>query len=179
MKIPFLEGERVYLRPVEAASDLERCLGWINDPEIQSRLGRRLPISRSMEESWFEAQYKKDEGFSLAIVLREGDRHIGNCGLHDLDTVNRSAEFGILIGERDAWGRGYGPEAARLLLQFGFDELGLHRIWLRAYSFNRQAVRAYEKAGFTHEGILRGTYYRHGAFHDSIVMSVLEEEWRA
>jgi len=179
MHRPFLEGERIYLRPLDAETDLDRCLFWINDPELQARIGRRHPMNRKTEQEWFDSQYNREDHMNLALVLKEGDRHIGNCGFNEIDFVNRSAQFGILIAERDAWGQGFGPEAAELLLEFGFQELGLHRIWLWAFSFNRHAVRAYEKAGFVHEGALREAYYRHGTYHDHVVMSVLEPEWRA
>ncbi len=177
MNVPFLVGDRIYLRPLDADADLDRCLGWINDPELQARIGRRHPMSRAQEKEWLAGQYKREDQLNLAIVLKDTDQHVGNCGFNQIDFINRCAEFGILIAERDAWSKGYGPEAAGLILKHGFEELGLHRIWLWAFSFNQHAVRAYEKAGFKHEGVLREAYYRHGAYHDHIVMSVLESEW--
>ena len=178
MNVPFITGDRIYLRPLDAEADLDRCLGWINDPELQARIGRRHPMSRAQEKEWLAGQYKREDHLNLAIVLKDGDQHVGNCGFNQIDYINRSAEFGILIAERDAWGKGYGPEAIGLILKHGFEELGLHRVWLWAYSFNQHAVRAYEKAGFKHEGVLREAYFRHGSYHDHIVMSVLESEWR-
>jgi RimJ/RimL family protein N-acetyltransferase len=177
MKNPFLIGERIYLRPLDEG-DLERCLGWINDPEILATLGRRSPMSRSMEREWLLGQYKEDRTFSLAIILKDGDRHIGNTGLHGITSVDRSAEFGILIGDKDVWGQGYGAEAAHLVLDYGFSQLGLHRIWLRVFSFNERARRLYEKVGFRLEGTLRESYFRNGEFHDTLIMSVLSTEWR-
>jgi len=175
---PFLIGDRIYLRPLDEETDLDRCLGWINDPEVLTTLGRRHPTGRAAEREWLQEQYKSEEQMNLAIVLVDGDRHIGNCGFNEIDYVNRNAVFGILIGEKDAWGQGYGPEAARLILKYGFEELGLHRIGLDVYSHNPRAIRAYEKAGFVREGTLRESYYRNGVYHDTIVMSVLESEWR-
>jgi RimJ/RimL family protein N-acetyltransferase len=175
---PFLIGERIYLRPLDEETDLDRCLEWINDPEVLTTLGRRQPMGRAAEREWLQEQYKSEEHLNLAIVLKDGDRHIGNCGFNEIDYVNRSAVFGILIGEKEAWGQGYGPEAARLILKYGFEELGLHRIGLDVYSHNPRAIRAYEKAGFVREGTLRESYYRNGVYHDTIVMSVLESEWR-
>ncbi len=176
MEMPFLIGERIYLRALDSG-DLDRCLRWMNDAEILAMLGRRLPMGRAAEREWLEAQSKDDSEMNLAIVLKEDDRHIGNCGFPEIDYANRSAAFGILLGEKDVWGCGYGPEAARLIVGYGFDQLGLHRIRLLVYAFNERAIRAYEKTGFVREGTLREAYYRHGAFHDTIVMSVLESEW--
>jgi len=176
MHSPFLIGERLYLRPLDE-DDLDRCLRWINDPELQARIGRRHPMSRAQEQEWLAGQYKQEDQMNLAIVLVDGDRHIGNCGFNQIDFLNRSAEFGILIAERDAWGQGYGPEAARLILKYGFEEFGLHRVELSVFGFNEHAMRAYEKAGFVHEGTKRQAYFRDGTFHDEHVMSVLESEW--
>ena len=177
MNTPFLVGDRIYLRPLDAEADLDRCLHWINDPELQARIGRRHPMSRAQEQEWLADQYKREDHMNLAIVLKDGDRHIGNCGFNRIDFINRNAEFGILIAERDAWGKGYGPEAARLILKYGFEQFGLHRIWLWVFAFNQHAICAYEKAGFVQEGTRRGAYYRNGQFHDVLLMSVLQQEW--
>jgi len=176
MNEPFLIGERIYLRPLEEG-DLDRCHRWINDSGILARLGRRTPMSRAMEREWLAAQYKSDRDLSMAIVVSDGDRHIGNCGFNEIDYHNRSGVFGILIGERDAWGKGYGPEATRLVLDYGFSELNLHRISLRVHTDNERAIRAYEKAGFRREGVLRESYYRHGVYHDTLIMAILASEW--
>jgi len=177
MRTPFAVGEGVYLRPLDEA-DLERCLTWINDPKILPLLGRSRPMSRALEREWLLGQYKSDSTMSLAIVLIEDDRHIGNTGLHGISPVNRSAEFGILIGEHDAWGHGYGPDAARVILGYGFNQLGLHRIQLHVFSFNERARRAYRKIGFTEEGVQRESVFSDGRWHDTILMSILESEWR-
>ena len=178
MHMPFLIGEQIYLRSL-AEDDLDRCMRWINDPEILSTLGRRFPMSQTLEREWITSQYKSEKDFSLAIALKDGDLHIGNCGLHQIDYQNRNAEFGIMIGEKEHWGHGYALEAAKLILQYGFDELNLHRISLEVYSHNERAQRAYEKAGFVHEGTMRESYFRNGTYHDTLVMAVLKSDWRA
>lgn len=177
MKNPFLIGERVYLRPLDE-EDLERCMRWINDPEVLCTLGRHFPMSRTLEREWLTGQYKSEKALSLAIVVKDGDRHIGNCGFNDIDYVNRKAVFGILIGEKDQWGKGYGPEAARLIVDYGFNQLNLHRISLTVYSNNPRAIRSYEKVGFVHEGTLRESYFRDGHYHDTLIMTILKSEWK-
>ena len=177
MQNPFLVGTRIYLRPLEE-EDLERCLGWINDPDVIATLGKRFPTGRAMEKEWINSQYKTEADLSLAIVLTEADQHIGNCGFNDIDYANRNAVFGILIGEKDQWGKGYASEAAQLLLHYGFNELNLHRISLEVYSHNKRAQRTYEKAGFLHEGTMRESYFRDGVYHDTLVMAVLKSEWK-
>lgn len=177
MDKPFLIGERLYLRPLEE-EDIDRCLVWINDPEITAMVALRFPFNRAREREWFATLYKDDRNIALAIVLKDGDRHIGNCGLHQIAYPNRHAQFGIMIGEKEEWDEGYASEASRLILDYGFDQLGLHRISLQVYAYNLRAQRVYEKLGFTREGILRESYYRDGRYHDTVIMGILRSEWR-
>ncbi len=174
----FLDGDRLYLRPLDTG-DLECCLRWMNDPELLQFLGRKTPMSREMETEWLAKQYQDERHTNLAIVLKDGDRHIGNCGLDNADLLNRNASFGIFIGEADAREQGYGTEAVRLLLDYGFAQLNLHRIDLTVFSFNERARKAYEKAGFVLEGTRREDYYRHGKYHDTHLMGILKSEWEA
>jgi RimJ/RimL family protein N-acetyltransferase len=178
LKIVFLDGERLYLRPLEE-SDLDCCMRWINDSEILQFLGRKHPMGRVQEKEWITSQYGSESQLNLAVVLKDGDRHIGNCGFNEIDAANRSAVFGIMLGEKDAWNQGYGPEAAKLIVDYGFDQLGLHRIELDVFSFNLRAQKAYEKIGFRPEGIRRESYFRNGRFHDTHTLSILESEWKA
>ena len=178
MTMKFLDGERLYLRPLEM-DDLERCLRWINDPDLLQYLGRKQPMSREMEKEWLAGQYKNEGRINFAIVLKEGDRHIGNCGLEGADLTNRNACFGIFIGEPDGRSQGYGTEATKLLLEYGFQQMNLHRVYLTVFSFNDRARRSYEKAGFVLEGTRREDYYRHGRYHDTHIMGILKSEWEA
>jgi RimJ/RimL family protein N-acetyltransferase len=152
---------------------------WINDSEVLQFLGQRHPMGREQEKEWLADQYKSEHQMNLAIVLKDEDLHIGNCGFNAIDYINKSAAFGILIGEKAAWNQGYGPEAARLILGYGFEQLNLHRIELDVYSLNPRAKKAYEKVGFKLEGTKRDSYYRNGQYHDTYVMSVLRSEWEA
>jgi RimJ/RimL family protein N-acetyltransferase len=96
----------------------------------------------------------------------------------DTDWISRNAEVGIVIGEKDYWNKGYGSEAMQLMLKHGFETLNLHRIWLRVYGFNTRAIRAYEKSGFVHEGRKREASFIQGKYHDVLIMSVLQPEWK-
>jgi RimJ/RimL family protein N-acetyltransferase len=132
------------------------------------------------EEKWFEhANFREQAEKPLAIEIKQegGWRLIGSCGFFDLDWTSRSGEIGIMIGDKAVWDQGYGTETVRLLLKHGFETLNLHRVVLRVYDNNRRAIRAYEKAGFTHEGTLRQAAYKNGAYHDLHMMSVLRSEW--
>jgi len=175
-----ITGKRVRLRAIER-EDIPTFVRWLNDREVTQFLLVNSPFSKAMEEEWFEGQLKHPphEGQVLAIEAKVGDQwlHIGNTGIHQVDPVNHSAEFGILIGEKAYWNQGYGGEATRLALQHGFDDLNLHRIFLRVYANNPRAIACYTTAGFVLEGALRQAIYKNGAYIDEIVMGILKSEW--
>lgn len=172
-------GEQVRLRALERG-DVPYYYDWVNDPEVIAGLTIYLPMSTLDEEKWFESVMQRDqETRPLAIEIRAGDgwRMVGNCGFFDLDWVSRSAEIGIMIGDKTVWNQGYGRETLALLLRHGFLTLNLNRIALKVYEDNRRAIDAYEKAGFIHEGRMRQAVYKMGKYRDVLFMSVLREEW--
>jgi len=172
-------GERIRLRGVER-EDIPLFVKWLNDPEVMEYLMMRLPISTADEMHWFErlADLAPAEK-PLAIEIRHGKswRLVGNSGFHELHWTDRSAEIGLFIGDKSIWDKGYGTETVRLLLKHGFETLNLNRIYLRVYEPNKRAIRAYEKAGFVHEGCLRQAVYKNGRYLDELIMSVLRSEW--
>ncbi len=179
-------GERIRFRAIEQA-DLESFSRWINDPEVRRGIGFYLPGSLTDEQDWFDKMRSKPlYEHNLAIEARGLDASgqetwqlIGTWSFFNFDQRNASAEFGIMIGEKIYWDRGYGTEAVRLLVKHGFDTLNLHRIFLRVFETNPRAIRAYEKAGFTHEGRQRKAEFRAGSYLDVLVMSMLRHEYLA
>ena len=177
MDVPFLIGERVYLRSVEM-EDVDRFVRWFNDPVVRLTLSSATPLNLLREREFVERLYKDNRDVVLAIVAREGDTHIGVVGLHGMGLPNRSATFGIAIGEKAFWDKGYGTEATKLILSYGFRTLNLHRISLWVYDFNPRGVHVYEKLGFKEEGRKRESMFREGRFQDEILMGILESEWK-
>jgi RimJ/RimL family protein N-acetyltransferase len=172
-------GKRIRLRRDER-SDLPQFVAWLNDPEVRRFLLVDLPISQANEEGWFENMLKRPpEEQPFAIEIKEGDgwRIIGNCGFFDVGQRTHSAEVGIMIGDKSYWNKGYGTEVMRTLLRIGFETLNLNRIFLRVDADNKGGIRAYEKAGFVHEGAFRQGTYREGHYVDMLFMSVLRSEW--
>ncbi len=172
-------GKRIRLRGMERA-DISYFYEWINDPEVVDGISLYLPMSMSDEEHWLESVNQSEPAARpLAIdrLHQKNWRLIGNCGFFNIEWTNRAAELGIMIGDKSVWNRGYGTEAVELMLQHGFETLNLNRIDLRVYSTNPRAIRAYEKAGFIREGIMREAVYRHGHYADIHIMSVLRSEW--
>ena len=172
-----MEGEKTRLRPVER-EDLPRYVRWFGDPEVRRHLLAYLPFSLAQEERWYEGLLDRLESghdVLLAVDTAEGV-HIGNIGLHDIDWKNRSAELGIVIGDKEYWGQGFGTDAVRTMLRVAFEEMNLHRVCLRVDADNARAIRCYEKCGFETEGVLRDATFREGQYHDMHLMSILRSE---
>ncbi len=169
-----LQGKLVRLRPIER-EDLSNYLEWVNDPDVLAYFGSYLPYNMLKEESWFESMSQDARVLNFAIEY-EG-RHVGGCGFIGIDYRNQHAEIGLFIGDKSMWDKGLGQDALRAMLDYGFDHLNFHRIWLRVFAENKRAVHAYEKVGFVHEGRFREDQWRHGRWQDMLIMSVLRSEW--
>ena len=172
-------GKRIRLRRNER-SDLPKFVEWLNDPEVRRFLSVILPISQANEDGWFENMLKQpaeEQPFAIEIRQEQGWQLIGNCGFFGINHHIHSAEVGILIGDKSCWNRGFGTECMRLLLKVGFETLNLNRVFLRVDAGNKGGIRAYEKAGFIHEGGFRQGVYRDGKYEELLFMSVLRSEW--
>lgn len=177
---PMLRGERVWLRPLEP-EDIVSNSASAGDAEIGHFLGVKTPESRASAER-FAAEILKfvgDTGYPYAICLLDGDLTIGTVFLRSVDKVNGSGVVGIFVGDRRYLGQGYGTDALNALVDFGFGELRLERIELEVFDFNLRAIRAYEKAGFKTDAILRHSRFHRGAHHDVHIMSILRDDWLA
>jgi RimJ/RimL family protein N-acetyltransferase len=173
-------GELVRLGPVER--DYLPCyVEWLNDWEVRRFLTPTLPHPYTMqdEEDWFNRQRNESGSRYFAILTRAEGRVIGNCGLSQIDWTNQNAIFGIFIGDKNYWGKGFGTDATRALLRYAFDEANLRRIELEVFAFNPRGMRVYEKCGFKLEGTRRQALYREGQWHDEHIMAILRDEWAA
>jgi RimJ/RimL family protein N-acetyltransferase len=177
VEMSVIYGERIRLRAVER-DDIKVFHEYVNDPEVTRGLSIYLPMSMVDEEKWLGSMRDPNEK-PFAIEVRKGKawKLIGNCGVFGIEMPNRSAELGIMIGDKKEWDKGYGAETMTLLLRHGFETLNLHRLFLRVYADNVRAVRSYEKAGFVLEGRLREAVYKFGRYDDVLIMSVLRSEW--
>jgi RimJ/RimL family protein N-acetyltransferase len=174
-----IPGRLVVLRR-HRLENLRAFTRWYSDPEI-ARLTRyqQSPLSNEEVQRFFYSRILGSDFLAMAIHVRENDRLIGTCAFSQLDGDNGSTLFHITIGERDAWGMGYGTEAAELMLAHAFSRLALHRVALSVFEYNARAIRSYEKCGFVVEGRAREAIFRDGRFWDEIHMSILAEEWEA
>ncbi len=174
-----ITSDRLCLRAAER-EDLPRFVAWLNDREVGEFLSMNQPMSLVAEEHWFEDMQKKPKAEQVLVIqIRDGEawRPIGNVSFMNIDWINRSAEVGIFIGEKSCWNQGYGREAMRLMLKHGFETLNLHRIYLRVFEHNLRGIKAYEHAGFKHEGRMRQAQYQDGRYYDVLLMSVLRDEY--
>lgn len=177
MTNPFLISDKIYLRPLERG-DAAVIAPWFNDQEVTRTMLSYRPMSIGAEEAWI-ADHAKGEDMILGIALRETDALVGCTGLNHIDQRNRHACFGIVIGRKDLWNQGMGTEATRLVVDYAFSTLNLHRVWLHAYEFNERGVRAYEKVGFKREGVLREDCFRDGRYWNTIAMAIIRADWEA
>jgi len=176
MKNPILIGKKIYLRPLER-EDAATFTPWVNDHEVTRTLLLHRPMSLAQEEEFIERAAQSQQDVVFGIALRKDDRLIGDTALHRVQSRTRSAGFGIMIGDKTEWNKGYATEATALVVGYGFDTLNLNRIWLHVFEDNPGGKRAYEKVGFRVEGVLRQENYRDGRYWDTIVMGLLREEW--
>lgn len=181
MKIDFLKGEKINLQPVEK-EDLEKLckkiVKWVNDEVVTYFMftGQRPKNCRQVAVE-LEKQIESGQNAVFLIVDSKTKKPVGYAGLYDINFTARKAEFRILIGEKDFWGKGYGTEAAELLCFYGFDRLNLHRIYLGYTEENKGAGKAYEKAGYIYEGTLKDDIYRNSKYYNTIKMAVLKEDY--
>lgn len=144
---------------------------WRNTPSVRKNFIFQETFTNDMHNQWMDTKVKSGEVVQFIIYIKESDLPIGSVYLRDVDLKKQKAEFGIFIGEETSRGKGYGQEAARLICQYGFDNLDLHKIMLRVFAFNKAAIRSYEHAGFVQEAYLKEEEKIDGTFYDIIYMA--------
>lgn len=178
MKTPFITGERLYLRGLEKEDLKGNMFNWANDSEVTHYMYTGLkPNTMEVLEKEYDNVVHSDKDVVFAIMDKKTKQHIGNVGLYTINWLYRSAEYRIIIGEKSFWSKGYGAEAAELVLNYGFEKLNLNKIWLGVNTENQAAVKSYHKAGFKNEGTLREEIYRNGKYYDALRMSILRSEF--
>jgi RimJ/RimL family protein N-acetyltransferase len=172
-----LIGSQCYLSPC-ALADAEAWTRWFNDLDVALPLGDEAYVPFSLERTQADASAMiQSQAHVFSIVDLATDQLIGRCLLFSIDPVNRSAMFGIAIGEKAFWNQGYGVEATRLTLDYGFNLLNLNSIMLGVMAFNQGAIRCYQKAGFKEIGRRRQARIIGGRKFDGILMDILAEEF--
>lgn len=148
------EGRLVRLRPFER-EDAERYRAWVNDPEIARLIDRAGPVTKGEHEAWYRTLVASPSAAVFAVDRLIDRTFIGLVWLYDIHPRHKRAEVRIVIGERSAWGGGFGTDALRVLVRVGFGPLGLEKLWADVLATNHRGVGAFDRAGFAREGILR------------------------
>ncbi|MDX1907980.1 MAG: GNAT family protein [Bacteroidia bacterium] len=175
----FLRGTHLGLRAIEPDDASEAYLSWLNDEETTRGLeSGKYPTTLPDLRRYLEQVAADPHTVMLAMIEQASGRHVGNIKLHNFNWLNRTGEIGLLIGDKTAWGKGYGAESCQLVLAYGFNRLNLHKIWLAVYANNPAAIRLYEKIGFVHEGRQREQVFSDGVYVDKLFMGMLAHEWK-
>ncbi len=170
-----LLGDRIYLSP-RSVEDAEKFTEWMNDFEVTDYTGRSGTImSLEGEKKYLQENSNPEATFS--IITLDADKLIGTLGLEKIDHMNRTATLGIFIGDKEYLSKGYGTEAIRLLLDYGFNYMNLHSIKLDLMSCNERALKCYKKCGFKEAGRIRENRFTNGKYYDTISMDILENEF--
>lgn len=176
-KMAFLTGERVYLRPMEKG-DLDHMKSWYNDPDVRGLIGIESPTSTVSSEEWFNKVNEDTNRIWFTVALKENDKEIGEAGFLRMYHTWRQTDMTMIIGDKSEWGKGYGTETVALLMDYAFGYLNFHRISIGVVGFNARALEFWQKVGFKIEGVQRDGYYFNHKYHEFIMMSILEEEYR-
>lgn len=180
MKNPFLIATHVYLRPIQKEDLSARYRDWFNDAEVcQFNSHHRFPNYDEDMQHYYETTISSHNNLILAICDKETDAHIGNVSLQEIDTLNQSAEFAIIIGDKSYWGRGLGKEVIRLIVEHGFTQLNLHRIYCGTAENNIGMQKIALSIGFKEEGRSRKALYKNGEFWDLIHYGLLKDEYKS
>ena len=175
---PFLVGDKIYLRALVAADAAGPYATWFNDEEVcRGNSHHVFPYTQDAASSYIEYAIGTRDALVLAIVPKEDHQHIGNIALQKIHPIYHSAEFSIVIGDKSAWGKGYGKEAGRLLCDHGFQTMNLHRIHCGTFSNNKAMQRLAAYLGMKQEGVRREAAFKDGRYLDIIEYGVLKDEY--
>lgn len=172
-------GTRLFLREVRIEDVTPRYYQWMNDPEVTQYLETRfVPQSLSQIAVFVKSKDGAVNEPFFAICRRDTNEHIGNIKIGPINWLHRHADISLLIGEKSCWGKGYASEAISLVTQFGFERLGLNKLRASCYGQNEGSARAFERAGYTREGLLKGWFFSKGNESDMILLGIRAEDWR-
>lgn len=174
-----IDATRIYLRDVQEQDATERYVAWMNDAAVTRYMETRFATHtvESLREYVSMMRHKAGTLF-LAIVVREGDRHIGNIKLGPIDQVHGLADVALMIGDRQAWGKGYATEAIAALSEHAFRTLGVRKLTAGCYAANVGSRRAFEKAGYHVEATRPAHYFCDGVYEDAVLMALFNGDYR-
>lgn len=171
-----IQGDKVCLRSI-TYDDTRLIVSWRNNENVKKNFIFREKFTEEMHNKWMRDKVDTGLVIQFIIIDNEFGNPIGSVFLKDIDEKNLNAEFGIFIGDDSMRGKGYGTEATKLILGYGFNVLKLHRIFLRVLATNKVASRVYENVGFCYEGRFREAIKETDVYDDIVFMSILKSEY--
>ncbi len=166
---------KIYLR-LMTADDTDNILKWRNSDAVRTNFIYQKLFTRQSHEQWIETMINTGKVVQMIICMCGSDEPVGSVYVRDIDTTHNKGEYGIFIGEPSARGCGVGTAAAKLMIRYSFEELGLHRLFLRVFADNAQAMGSYEKAGFVKEAYLKDDVCIDGVYRDIVLMAIINEK---
>jgi len=173
----FLEGERIFLREVRPSDVKENYYRWMNDPEITRYLeSRYYPNSMETLTQYVREKSGDPQNVFLAIIIKKDDRHIGNIKLGPINWIHRFGDIGIIIGEKECWGQGLATEAIRIMVEYAFGVLNLHKLTAGYIGSNEGSKKAFQNCGFEVEGVRKKQAFLEGEYVDTVLMGIVRPE---
>ena len=178
MEKPYLNGTKVDLEPLSMKRVTQAYADWFNDKEVTryNSHGERVMTRKDIEE--YVEKVQDSEAYAVFAIITKDGVHIGNISLQKIDAKNNNAELGIILGEKGYWGKGLASEAARMLLMYGFEMRGFHRIWCGTSVKNIPMQKLALKLGFVEEGIRKEAMLKNGEFVDIIEYGLLQKDFK-
>jgi len=173
----FIEGTQIDLRPLTMDDVKEGYVNWFNDSAVCAfNRHHAFPYTEALARQYVEGLQTGNQNLVLAIIDKASGRHIGNVSLQAIDWMSRNAEFAIILGEREWWGKGIGAEASKMMVEHGFKVLNLHRIYCFTPTANVPMRKIAERLGFEEEGIQKEALYKDGMFHDVVAYGLINKQ---
>lgn len=175
-KNAFLSGHKIYLRPLNKEDADGNYPNWFNDPKVCEYNGHyRVPNTKEKTLKYIESLANSSDTIVFAIVENETNKHVGNVSLSKINWIDRDADISIIIGEKDAWGKGYAKETWRLLIDYGFNVLNLHRIYCGTHKENIGMQKVAQSLGMIEEGVFKEAIFKKGQYFDIIRYAIINK----
>jgi RimJ/RimL family protein N-acetyltransferase len=175
--IIFLKGPRIELRALTESDLTQDYMQWLNDDEVCRNNSHAIFPNTEQKMREYFARLNNQKEVVLAIIHTESGRHIGNVSLQNINWVARNAEFAILMGDKNFWGSGYGEEAAKLIVEYGFERLNLHRIYCGTFEGNESMKKLAKKLSMQQEGLRREAFFKNGSYINVYEYGVLKKDY--
>jgi len=170
-----ISGKKITLRKIEY-TDTDDIVRWRNKDFVRSNFIFQQLFTNEIHENWMKTRVDTGEVVQFIISEIQTGKGVGSVYLRDIDRINQKAEYGIFIGEEDALGKGFGSEAAALAIKYAFEQLGLHKVFLRVFADNLRAIKSYENAGFVKEACFKHDVKIDVKYYDMVFMAIINEK---